>query len=99
MNASVYNYEALAQADNDIKQTIEKIRDNAQQLISDAQKLQEQGWQGESASGYNDSAQKLMSKLNGFGSYLEQQKKNLSSGAEGMRSADSSGGKRMAAYS
>ncbi|MBK0865929.1 MULTISPECIES: WXG100 family type VII secretion target [unclassified Saccharopolyspora] len=98
MAPKVYDYEALQQAQQDMKKTVDHIRDEANKLISQAQQLQQNGWTGESAQGYNASAEKLKQSLNGFGEYLTQQQQNVNSGTGNMQDTDKQGGKQMGQF-
>ncbi|GAA3362864.1 MULTISPECIES: WXG100 family type VII secretion target [Saccharopolyspora] len=94
-----YDYGALEEAQNFLKQGLEFVNERASELIKDATNLQEKGWQGQSATGYNASAERLRGRLDGFAQYIEQQKQNVQSGTTNMQDTDQAGGKRMSAYS
>ncbi|MFR9731790.1 WXG100 family type VII secretion target [Saccharopolyspora sp. MS10] len=94
-----YDYGALEEAQGFLKKALEFVSERAGNLMQDATNLQEKGWQGESANGYNASAQRLRGRLDGFSQYIEQQKMNVQQGTTNMQETDRTGGKRMGAYS
>ncbi|MCX2731498.1 WXG100 family type VII secretion target [Saccharopolyspora sp. NFXS83] len=94
-----YDYPALEEARNYMKQALDFVNQRASELIKDATNLQERGWQGQSATGYNASAERLRGRLDGFAQYIGEQERNVGKGTENMQQTDQSGGKRMGAYS
>ncbi len=92
-----YKYDAIEECASDMRRTTNEIISKAELLISQADKLMQEGWAGETArEGYRTRVDQLTRKLYGARDFLAGKEQEVRRASAEMQEADRNGAKNFA---
>ncbi|PNE16378.1 WXG100 family type VII secretion target [Amycolatopsis sp. BJA-103] len=92
-----YKYDAIEDCASEMRRTTNEISSKADLLISQADKLMQEGWEGETATGYRMEVDQLKQKLHDAREFLALKEQQVREASERMQDNDRNGAKGFGA--
>ncbi|WP_410650741.1 WXG100 family type VII secretion target [Amycolatopsis sp. cmx-4-54] len=91
-----YKYEAIEDCASDMRRTTNEISNKAELLISQADKLMQDGWAGDAADGYRREVGELRNNLNTARDFLTEKEQQVREASANMQETDRNAAKGFA---
>lgn len=91
-----YNYEAIEECASEMRRITNEISSKAELLISQADKLMQDGWTGDAADGYRREVGDLRNNLNTARDFLTQKEQQVRAASANMQETDRNAAKGFA---